>query len=287
MGDLATARRELDTALRFAELVKTSDLAFELGHEVRITALNLLSGVMLRQGDVAGGRDLMAATIDEATRLDHSLTLAIVLRVALIFRALVGDNEEVRALAPRLRDVCAERDIRQWRHLGDLFELWALRRAGDAVELDHILAALERHREGGFRMNMPFYLMLVAEVCFAVGDRVRTDRMLEEALDLARATDEAWVRPELLRRRARNGLAAASVPAEVAEQWLSEALEEARKQGDRLAELRVSRDLAGVWAGRGVRQQARDLLAPICGWFMGRGEVCDLIEARALLTELS
>jgi predicted ATPase len=134
---------------------------------------------------------------------------------------------------------------------------------------------------------MPFYLMLVAKACFAAGDRARADRMLAEALDLARATGEAWVRPELLRRRARDGLAAASVPAEVAEQWLSEALEEARKQGDRLAELRVSRDLACVWADRGERQQARDLLAPICGWFTGRGELRDLIEAHALLTELS
>jgi hypothetical protein len=120
IGDLATARRELDAALRFAELVETSNLVFELGYDVRITALDLLSGVMLRQGDVAGGRDLMAATIDEATRLDHSLTLALVVRNSLILRALVGDDEEVRALAPRLRDLCAERDIRQWRHLGDL-----------------------------------------------------------------------------------------------------------------------------------------------------------------------
>jgi hypothetical protein len=285
MGDLATARRELDIALRFAELVETSDLVFELG--ARVTALNLLTGVMLRQGDVAAGRDLMAATIDEATRLNHSLTLALVVRVALVLRALVGEDEEVRALARRLRDLCAERDIRQWRHLGDLFELWALRRAGGAVELDHVLAVLQRHREGGFRLNMPFHLMLVAEVCFAVGDRARADRMLEEAMDLARETGEAWVRPELLRRRARDGLAAASVPTEAAERWLSEAMVEARKQGDRLAELRVGRDLAGVRADRGERQQARDLLAPICGWFTGRGEVRDLIEARALLTELS
>jgi hypothetical protein len=110
--------------------------------------------------------------------------------------------------------------------------------------------------------------------------------MLEEALD-ARATGEAWVRPELLRRRARDSLAAASVPAEIAEQWLSEALEEARKQGDRLAELRVSRDLARLWAGRGERERAHDLLAPICSWFIGRGDLGDLTEARALLTELS
>jgi hypothetical protein len=171
--------------------------------------------------------------------------------------------------------------------LGDLFELWALRRAGDAVELDHILAVLQRHRESWYRLNLPFYLMLVAEVCFAVGDRARTDRMLEEALDLAQATGEAWVRPELLRRRARDGLGAASIPAEVAEQWLSEGLEEVRKQGDRPAELRVSRDLACVWAGRGERERARDLLAPICGWFTGPGDLRDLTEARALLTELS
>jgi hypothetical protein len=65
--------------------------------------------------------------------------------------------------------------------------------------------------------------------------------------------------------------------------WLSEALREAREQGDRLAELRVGRDLARLWTEQGERQKACDLLAPICGWLTDRGELRDLTEARALL----
>ena len=45
--------------------------------------------------------------------------------------------------------------------------------------------------------------------------------------------------------------------------------------------------LARLWAGRGERQRARDLLAPIYGWFTEGFDTPDLKEGKALLDELS
>ncbi len=78
----------------------------------------------------------------------------------------------------------------------------------------------------------------------------------------------------------------AAASAECAEQWLSSALHEARQQGDRLTELRASYDLARPWAEQDEFQNACDLLAPICGWFGGRGDLRDMAEAAALLNAL-
>jgi predicted ATPase len=45
--------------------------------------------------------------------------------------------------------------------------------------------------------------------------------------------------------------------------------------------------LARLWQQQGKRAEARDLLAPIYGWFTEGFETADLQEAKALLEELA
>ena len=45
--------------------------------------------------------------------------------------------------------------------------------------------------------------------------------------------------------------------------------------------------MARLWLGKGERTEARDLLAPIYGWFTEGFETLDLKEAKALLDELA
>ena len=45
--------------------------------------------------------------------------------------------------------------------------------------------------------------------------------------------------------------------------------------------------LARLWHGRGRTAEARDLLAPVYGWFTEGFDTADLKEARALLDELA
>jgi predicted ATPase len=52
-------------------------------------------------------------------------------------------------------------------------------------------------------------------------------------------------------------------------------------------ELRAAMSLARLWQQQGKRAEARDLLAPIYGWFTEGFDTADLQEAKALLEELS
>jgi predicted ATPase len=45
--------------------------------------------------------------------------------------------------------------------------------------------------------------------------------------------------------------------------------------------------MARLWRDQGKRKEARDLLAPVYGWFTEGFETLDLKEAKALLEELS
>jgi predicted ATPase len=52
-------------------------------------------------------------------------------------------------------------------------------------------------------------------------------------------------------------------------------------------ELRASIHSARLWCDQGKRQEARDLLAPVYGWFTEGFDTLDLKEAKALVDELS
>jgi predicted ATPase len=50
---------------------------------------------------------------------------------------------------------------------------------------------------------------------------------------------------------------------------------------------RLREPRAPLWRSQGKRQQARDLLAPVYGWFTEGFDTRDLKEAKALLEELA
>jgi predicted ATPase len=68
--------------------------------------------------------------------------------------------------------------------------------------------------------------------------------------------------------------------------WLLKSLETARQQQAKSLELRAATSLARLWRDEGKRDEARDLLAPVYGWFAEGFDTLDLKEAKALLDEL-
>jgi predicted ATPase len=72
-----------------------------------------------------------------------------------------------------------------------------------------------------------------------------------------------------------------------AETCFRQALEAARHEQAKSWELRAAMSLARLWRGQGKRVEARELLAPLYGWFTEGFDTADLQEAKALLDELS
>ena len=71
-----------------------------------------------------------------------------------------------------------------------------------------------------------------------------------------------------------------------AEAYFHRALEVARQQRAKSWELRAAMSIARLWRSQGKPQQARELLAPIYGWFTEGFDTLDLKEAKALLEQL-
>ena len=75
--------------------------------------------------------------------------------------------------------------------------------------------------------------------------------------------------------------------APAAEACFQQALDVARRQQAKSWELRAAMSLAQLWQQQGKRAEARELLAPIYGWFTEGFDTADLLDAQTLLRALA
>jgi predicted ATPase len=71
------------------------------------------------------------------------------------------------------------------------------------------------------------------------------------------------------------------------EACFQQALDGPRRQQAKSLELGAAMSLSRLWQHQGKRDEARQLLALIYGWFTERFDTADLQEAKALLAKLS
>ena len=134
----------------------------------------------------------------------------------------------------------------------------------------------------------PTYLALLAEALVKANQNEEAFGAIDEALATVRETSEGLYESELHRLRGTILLQLSQQQNEArAEKEYLEALEIARNQVAKSLELRAATSLAGFWRDRGKRDEARELLAPVYGWFTEGFDTRDLKEAKALLEELA
>ena len=112
-------------------------------------------------------------------------------------------------------------------------------------------------------------------------------QVLAEAVTLMTTTELWWSEAEMSRLQGALRLQLPSPEVPQAEASLQQALEVARRQEAKALELRAAMSLARLWQQQDQRHAARELLAPIYGWFTEGFDTADLQEAKALLEELA
>ena len=152
--------------------------------------------------------------------------------------------------------------------------------------LSQVRQCMDDYRAKWNKFVVPYNLGTLASALAAAGRSDAALSVIAEALALD--TDECWSEAELQRldgeiRLTVGGASAASE----AEACFERSLDIARRQSARSWELRAVMSLASLWRDQGKREQARDLLAPVYGWFTEGFDTADLKEAKGLLDELA
>jgi predicted ATPase len=134
---------------------------------------------------------------------------------------------------------------------------------------------------------MPFFILLhLARTHAELGQFEAARRCIGEATTTAETTKETWCEAEIHRTAGEIALMSPEPDAAKAQEHFERAIAIARAQKAKSWELRAATSLTRLWRDRGKRQQARDLLAPVYGWFTEGFDTPDLKEAKALLESL-
>src|SRR4029077_10202188 len=110
---------------------------------------------------------------------------------------------------------------------------------------------------------------------------------LSEAMTAIERTGETWFEADVYRIAGEVALQGPQTDAAKAETYFKHSLAIARQQQAKSWELRAAMSLARLWRDQGKVQQARELLAPVYGWFTEGFDTRDLKEAKVLLAELA
>ena len=204
-----------------------------------------------------------------------------------IWISFVGrDYKALTKYAQQLQAYAQQHGMPQWAALARAFGALPLVISGWAVaatdELTAAMSDCERIQSFAFR---PTLLTILASAELAAGRAEQALAATASALEIAEQTREHWFTAETWRVRGDVLLSAGR--SEHATECFERALVVARSQSARLFELRVATSLARLWCNQGKYGEARDLLAPIYGWFTEGFDTADLREAKALLDELA
>jgi predicted ATPase len=104
---------------------------------------------------------------------------------------------------------------------------------------------------------------------------------------LIETTNERWFEAEVNRIAGEIAFKSPEAGETKAEAYFERALAVAREQQAKSWELRAAMSMGRLWRDQGKPQQARELLAPVYGWFTEGFDTLDLKEAKTLLDELA
>jgi class 3 adenylate cyclase/predicted ATPase len=286
-GDIAEGRAHLDRALALYDPAEHRRLATRFGQDAGMAILchRALALWMLGYPNEA----LVDAehALKDAREIDQAATLMYALAWTNVTQTLCGNYGRATALVDELAALAEDKDAALWKPLRMMYQgrlLFSTGKAADAIPA--ITSGFAAWRSIGATMTFDF-LSHLAEAYAQAGKFDDARRCIGEALTATYTTKEKWFEAEI--NRAAGEIARRSPQSDAAEveAYFERALAVARKQQAKSWELRAAMSMARLWRDQEKRDEARDLLAPVYGWFAEGLDTLDLKEAKALLEQLT
>jgi predicted ATPase len=302
----ALARRALGTTLFF--LGRFGDAAAALGEGIAIDdavaawedPAHLLlyterAGVVCRLysawslwylGFPEGALQKVEAAIILGHRLPHINSRIFALNWAAVLHNLRREFDAAHRRAAEAIEIASEYGLSQWLAEAIVCRGFALVGLGQQAQgIAQLQSGLAAWNATGARVIDTQWLGFIAQAHLQAGQFTDALAALDRAAEINAATGECHYQAELYRLR---GIALAGIGEHAeAASWLQQAIDTAQMQQAKSLELRAAISFARLWADRGRRAEARDLLAPVYGWFTEGFGSADLTEAKALLDELA
>ena len=254
-----------------------------MARDPRVSTYTLFGICLTALGYLDAGAAISWEGLGYAERRNHVVSITTALRRVCVQRIMQRNRPDVADLSARLLALNADHETFVGTREGIIFRGWAqLQGNRDAELFNQVQSAIEELHARKHWVLLPFFMTAVAEVMGDNGDHAAAAALLGRAAELVDHSGEQWCRPEIVRLKVRFG----ATDAEEASDLLRSSLAKAREQGAKLWELRAARDLAELLDRQGKRAAARELLAPVYGWFTEALDSPDLVAAQKLLAAI-
>jgi predicted ATPase len=282
-GTLARARHHVADGLALYRRDAHGEQALQYGaHDPSVCGYATDAHIAAAMGYPDEAVRQMQEGLGHARDLDHAPTLTQALWFAAELHQMRREPQKVEDLVsivlPRLANSGSAVGVAN----ATMLRAWARVVAGKVEEgLAAMREGLAAWRATGSKYHAPYRLARAAEAHLFAGQIEDGLRLVREAAD---QSGDCWFAPEL--HRLKGELLLQADRRDEVEECLNQALKAAQEQGARLLELRAAMSMARLKRDQGKRDEARDLLAPVYGWFTEGFDTLDLKEAKALLDEL-
>jgi len=287
-GDVVAARRHLEQGLALAASQPPAALRVHRTNHPQVLCLALAALVWWFLGYPVQADAWSQEALTLAQALALPLSLAYALRAAAMLHQLRRDSGAAGEAATRLMALATEQDFAYWLVAGSSVQGWVLTATGHPAEgLALLQQALTAYQASGAALQQTPMLVPVIQAYQSGGQVDQGLAALAEAMAAVDTTNVRLYEAELYRLKGELLLAQAPARDAEAEGCLQQALAVARHQQAKSWELRAAMSLSRLWQRQGQRAAARELLAPLYGWFTEGFDTADLQEAKALLEALA
>ena len=287
-GSIAEGRAHFDQAIAPYNPLEHRGLVTLFGQDSRVSGLAYRSIALWMLGYPKAALKDVDNAIGDAREIGQAATLMFALQVTFVTLFLCGKYTAANAQLEELVALATEKDTLYWRAEGMLDKGCLLAATGKPSDAIHAITSwIAPLRSTGATWFIPTYLLFLASAHAALGRFSDAQTSVGDAFTAIKATKETWFESEAHRVAGEIEAEAADPERAKAEVHFERALAVARQQQAKSWELRATMSLARLWRDQGKVQQARELLAPVYGWFTEGFDTRDLKEAKALLEQLA
>jgi predicted ATPase len=284
-GELVPARTHLERAVALYDPQWGGPATTRRGFNCGSNSLAFLGRVLWHLGYPDQALVCSERAVAIAEQASHPYSLSMTLSWTAALHQLRGEAGRTREVAERDLVLATEQIFPFWAAYAMVLRGWALVEEGRYEKgIARLREGVDAHRATGAIVLSSSWLTLLAEGCGKAG---RTEEGLDILGEALAEVERTGIRYHVAEMHRLEGELRLGFDEERSEACFRRAIGVARAQQAKSWELRAALSLAHLWQRQGKLDQARDLLAPIYGWFTEGFELPDLTAARSLLAELA
>jgi class 3 adenylate cyclase/predicted ATPase len=286
-GAFAAAQAHYNQAIALYDPTAHRAQVMRFGQDIGVAILSRQSFALWALGHPDAATAGIAQALRYAREIGQAATLMYALGQLSQIMLYCRNYAAATALIDELVALADEKGALPWRALGMLIRGCLLASTGKAADaVQSITSGFPLNRSTGATLWGPYYSSYLARAYAELGNFEDAWHAIGDALTTVETTKERWCEADVHRMAGEIALMSPTRDEAKAEAEFQRALAVARQQQAKSWELRVAMSMARLWRDQGKEEQARDLLAPVYGWFTEGFDTLDLREAKALLDEL-